>query len=181
MNTILISPEMGEIRIKEKKDFSQKKLRNLEKQLGAVNYIVIRDNLSSKKYKEHNFHNFITGRQFFHTQHGYKAYPPGVYFSEDLEFMKSMVNIYKEKHNKLYKKLKNIGTGGYLKFLYELYDKYEGNTIRKNFMKEYLTAFEDKYKKESYHLFSIAEGNNFIYWGFYLFEILPEYFIKIMK
>ena len=42
----------------------------------------------------YNTINLLNGRVFEQEKDGFKPFPPGVYFSDDIPFMKSMVNHY---------------------------------------------------------------------------------------
>lgn len=142
---------------------------------------VIVDNMVSDN-KRVNYENFIRGLNFYHTMNGFRPYPPGVYFSEDIRFLKSTITHYEEKIVDIYQKLDKMDLDQYLSYLEKIYESVdrEGNYTKKESMEEYLSQFVRKYKiRKGYKLFCVASGNNFICKSMYLFDILPVFFLKM--
>lgn len=151
----------------------------IDKQNG-IKYNVIRDNLSpscDKNYK-YNYMCFLDDRQFYHMNYGYLPWPPGVYFSEDIDFMKSTLHFFTEICNDNKKKISNMSLSEFIKTLKEKTD--DDSQVRKHAKKEYIVRLEKRWKgKRECKLKDIAMKDDFFYEGLVLFCILPEYFIKV--
>jgi hypothetical protein len=162
--------------------FDDKKFKEyskMDKMDGMILSVMI-DNLSYSDQKIRcNYQNFIGGREFFHKQYGFRAYPPFTYLSQNIHFVKSTLNQYDQKNYDLYIKLKDMNLEQYLSYLEKIYIQTDLGR-RKELMKDYLLEYISKYpNREKYHLFSIGHKNEFIAKGMYLYGILPTMFVKI--
>lgn len=126
----------------------------------------------------------LEGRKFSQELDGYHPYPPGIYFSDDLIFMRSMVNHYDSIRYKILCDLKNITIDDFWRYLEKRHGG-EGE-LRKALQRDYLIQYSKKFKKYGKNkLLSLVSDKNikrvhFIHKGMYLFGIMPEYFVKFV-
>ena len=184
MEHIQIEDKISQITLTDLESFDNDVLTSFEKKdkENGVSICVMYDNLSSQDQPRYNYHNYVSGLEFFHEQYGFEIYPPDTYLSQDMRFMKSTISHYRDSFYNQYTKIKKMNLEQYLVHLETIYTNTDPDQkTKKQMMEQYLVDYVNTFtSREKYPLFCIASDNQFLAKGMYLFGILPTMFVKLL-
>ena len=175
-------PYMSETIVHNKEDMSMIGRYEKEDYKKGIKYCVIRDNLSvrSDPYHKYNYYCYLTNKEAYHKRYGYLPFPPHVPFSNDAHYMKSCINLWGDIFYDNQQKIIKMNLEEFYKFLEKKNETPAINHITSVFRKEYLHHYKKRWSKlEGLSLVEVGKMDDFIYKGLVLFDILPEFFIKI--
>jgi len=148
----------------------------------GIKYCVIRDNLSVRSHPTHkyNYYCYLTDKEAYHKRYGYFPFPPNVPFSEDAHYMKSCINVWGDVFYATQQKIIKMNLEEFYKFLTLANETPAINHVTSVARKEYLHQYKKRWMKpKGLSLVDVGLKDDFIYNGLILFDILPQFFVKM--
>jgi hypothetical protein len=179
---IIHFPYMSETIVTIKEDMDTIKKYEQEDRDKGIRYCIVRDNLSPREnsFHKYNYYCYLTNKQFYHIRYGYLPWPKKVPFSEDIGYMKSVLNLWLDRCYGDQQKIIKMNLQEFYTMLSKIPMMDDDNISTRMAKKEYLEMFKKKWNNhEGLSLVEVGKKDDFIYRGLVLFNYLPEFFVKI--